>query len=88
MAGIAIVAAATAAVVYAVPLYNKTPCHTSALSGEDWVQECKPGAYQDTIYGQLNTEQKTITYLILLPSSPRFYLYTFLNILSSQFPSS
>jgi hypothetical protein len=41
-----------------------------------------------TIYGQLNTEQKTITYLILLPSSPRFYLYTFLNILSSQFPSS
>jgi hypothetical protein len=39
MAGMAIVAAATAALVYAAPLYNKTPYHTSALSGEEWVQE-------------------------------------------------
>ena len=30
---------AAAAIVYAVPLYNKTPYHTSALSGEAWVQE-------------------------------------------------
>jgi hypothetical protein len=39
MAGMAIVAAATAALVYAAPLYDKTPYHTSALSGEEWVKE-------------------------------------------------
>ena len=39
IAGMAVTAAAAAAVVYAAPLYDKTPYHTSALSGEDWVLE-------------------------------------------------
>jgi hypothetical protein len=39
IAGMAVIAAAAAAVVYAAPLYDKTPYHTSALSGEDWVLE-------------------------------------------------
>ena len=39
LAGMAVVAAATAAIIYAAPLYDKTPYHTSALSGEAWVQE-------------------------------------------------
>jgi hypothetical protein len=38
IAGMAI-AAAAAAVIYAAPLYDKTPYHTSALSGEAWVLE-------------------------------------------------
>ena len=39
MAGMAITALAAATVVYASPLYDKTPYHTSALSGADWVLE-------------------------------------------------
>ena len=35
----AITALAAAALVYASPLYDKTPYHTSALSGEAWVLE-------------------------------------------------
>ncbi|KAF8576022.1 hypothetical protein K439DRAFT_1397684 [Ramaria rubella] len=30
---------AQAVLLYATPLYNKTPYHTSALSGYAWVQE-------------------------------------------------
>ena len=34
---------ATAALIYADPLYNKIPYHTSAFSGTDWVQELLNG---------------------------------------------
>jgi hypothetical protein len=43
MAGLAITALAAATVVYASPLYNKTPYHNSALSGADWVRELIDG---------------------------------------------
>ena len=33
----------TAALIYANPLYNKIPYHTSALSGADWVLELLNG---------------------------------------------
>lgn len=33
----------TAAVLYASPLYDRTPYHTSALTGEDWVLELLHG---------------------------------------------
>ena len=32
-------AAGAAALVYGLPLYDKTPYHTSALTGADWVYE-------------------------------------------------
>lgn len=57
MAGMAVVAAATPALVYAAPLHDKIPYHTSALSGEEWVQElindhpehihCELGVHKD-----------------------------------------
>ena len=34
---------ATTALIYANPLYNKVPYHTSALSGTNWVQELLDG---------------------------------------------
>jgi len=43
MAGMAITALVAATVVYASPLYDKTPYHTSALSGADWVLELIDG---------------------------------------------
>src|ERR1700677_672055 len=39
VASMAVTALAAAALVYASPLYDKTPYHTSALSGEAWVLE-------------------------------------------------
>jgi hypothetical protein len=33
----------TAAMLYALPLYDKTPYHTSALTGEAWVRELLNG---------------------------------------------
>jgi len=33
----------TVALVYAEPLYNRTPYHTSALSDADWVRELLEG---------------------------------------------
>ena len=43
MAGMAIAALAVATVEYASPLYDKTPYHTSVLSGADWVLELIDG---------------------------------------------
>jgi len=36
-------AAGAAALVYGLPLYDKTPYHTSALTGADWVRELLNG---------------------------------------------
>jgi hypothetical protein len=36
-------AAGAAALIYGAPLYNKTPYHTSALTGADWVRELLNG---------------------------------------------
>src|ERR1700732_3010177 len=43
MAGLAVTVLAAATVVDASPFYDKTPYHTSALSGADWVQELIDG---------------------------------------------
>jgi hypothetical protein len=39
MADMAITEAAVGAITFATPLYTKTPYHTSALSGKNWVLE-------------------------------------------------
>jgi len=36
-------AAGAAALSYGLPLYDKTPYHTSALTGADWVRELLDG---------------------------------------------
>ena len=43
---------ATTALIYANPLYNKVPYHTSALSGADWVWELLSG-HPDCICNEL-----------------------------------
>ena len=63
LAGMAIVAAAAAAVVYAAPLYDKTPYHTSALSGEDWVLELING-HQERIRCELGVHKHIFQALI------------------------
>jgi hypothetical protein len=52
MAGMAIVAAA---LVYTVPLYNKTPYHTSVLSGEECVKELING-HPEHIHCELGSQ--------------------------------
>jgi hypothetical protein len=66
MAGAAIVAAAAAAMIYAAPLYDKTPYHTSALSGEDWVRELingHPGRIRCELGVHKHIFQALISYL-------------------------
>jgi hypothetical protein len=57
----AVIVAAAAAVVYAAPLYDKTPYHTSALSGEDWVSELING-HPGCIHFPLQMRHWTINY--------------------------
>ena len=63
LAGMAIVAAAAAAVVYAAPLYDKTPYRTSALSGEDWVLELI-NCHQERIHCELGVHKHIFQALI------------------------
>jgi hypothetical protein len=61
-------AAGAAALAYGLPLYDKTPYHTSALTGADWVQELlnghperirnELGVHKDIFYGLIDALQK------------------------------
>jgi hypothetical protein len=53
----------TAALIYADPLYNKVPYHTSALSGADWVCELLNG-HPEHIRNELGTHKHIFNALI------------------------
>ena len=63
MAGMAITALAAATVEYASPLYDKTPYHTSALSGADWVLELIDG-HPERIHCELGVHKHVFHALI------------------------
>jgi len=54
---------ATAALIYADPLYNKVPYHTSALSGADWVRELLSG-HSERIRNELGVHKHVFHALI------------------------
>ena len=54
---------ATAALIYADPLYNKVPYHTSALSGADWVRELL-GGHSERIRNELGVHKHVFHALI------------------------
>lgn len=54
---------ATAALIYANPLYNKVPYHTSALSGADWVRELLSG-HPERIRNELGVHKHVFHALI------------------------
>src|ERR1700737_3514921 len=54
---------ATAALIYANPLYNKVPYHTSALSGADWVRELL-GGHPERIRSELGEHKEVFHDLI------------------------
>lgn len=60
----AVAAAATAVVVYATPLYEKVPYHTSALSGIDWVRELLNG-HPERIRNELGVHKHVFAALIV-----------------------
>ena len=53
----------SAAVMYALPLYDKTPYHTSALSGEAWVRELLNG-HPERIRNELGVHKHVFDGLI------------------------
>lgn len=53
----------TAAIIYADPLYNKIPYHTSALSGADWVRELLNG-HPERIRNELGVHKDVFWALI------------------------
>jgi len=53
----------TAAIIYADPLYNKIPYHTSALSGADWVRELLNG-HPERIRNELGVHKDVFCALI------------------------
>ena len=54
---------ATAALIYADPLYNKVPYHTSALSGADWVRELLDG-HPERIRNELGVHKHVFCALV------------------------
>ena len=57
-------AAGTTALIYSVPLYNKTPYHTSALTGADWVCELLNG-HPECIHNELGVHEHVFNGLIV-----------------------
>ena len=47
---------ATAALIYADPLYNKVPYHTSTISGANWVWELLDG-HPEHIFNELGVHK-------------------------------
>jgi len=68
----------TAALIYADPLYNKLPYHTSALSGADWVPELLTG-HPEQIRNELGVHKHVFRGLIdelkLAGYGPSKYVY-------------
>ena len=60
---IAACAAGAAAICYAQPLYDKTPYHTSALTGADWVRELLSG-HPERIRNELGVHKEVFNNLI------------------------
>jgi hypothetical protein len=56
-------AAGTAAPIYGLPLYDKTPYHTSALTGADWVRELLNG-HPGHIHNELGIHKHVFYHLI------------------------
>jgi len=56
-------AAGAAALAYGLPLYDKTPYHTSALSGADWVRELLNG-HPERIRNELGVHKHVFYELI------------------------
>ena len=54
---------ATAALIYADPLYNKVPYHTSALSGANWVRELLDG-HPERIRNELGVHKHVFCALV------------------------
>jgi hypothetical protein len=55
--------AVAGALIYAQPLYDKTPYHTSALTGEAWVQELLTG-HPERIRNELGVHKEVFEELI------------------------
>lgn len=55
--------AVAGALIYARPLYDKTPYHTSALTGEAWVQELLTG-HPERIRNELGVHKEVFDELI------------------------
>ena len=62
-AAIFVNATVAGAISYAEPLYNKTPYHTSALTGADWVQELLNG-HPERIRNKLRVHKEVFWALI------------------------
>jgi hypothetical protein len=56
-------AAGAAAIAYGLPLYDKTPYHTSALTGADWVRELLNG-HPERIRNELGVHKHVFYHLI------------------------
>ena len=73
-------AAGAAALAYGLPLYNKTPYHTSAFTGADWVLELLDG-HPERIRNKLGVHKHVFHSLIAaldehgFGSSPRGHVY-------------
>jgi len=59
-----ITCAAGAALAYGLPLYDKTPYHTSALTGADWVRELLNG-HPERIRNELGVHKHVFNGLIV-----------------------
>jgi hypothetical protein len=57
-------AAGAAALAYGLPLYDKTPYHTSAFTGADWVRELLNG-HPERIRNELGVHKHVFSHLIL-----------------------
>jgi hypothetical protein len=57
-------AAGAAALAYSLPLYNKTPYHTSALTGADWVRELLNG-HPERIRCELGVHKEVFHSLVM-----------------------
>jgi hypothetical protein len=95
MADMAITAAA--AITFATPLYAKTPYHTSALSGQDWVLElinghpecicCELGVHKHVfraLVAYLENIGHTHSQLVTLKEQLAIFLYKCVTGLSVQ----
>ena len=66
-------AAGAAALIYGVPLYNKIPYHTSALTGADWVHELLNG-HPERIRNELGVHKHVFSGLITALQQARISL--------------
>ena len=66
-------AAGTAALIYCIPLYNKIPYHTSALTRADWVHELLNG-HPECICSKLGVHKHVFSGLITALQQARISL--------------